>query len=135
MLIEFITQPESFYYAVATRTSVLVIPCEAEGLLQDDTVHPISTTIVFNGALISVVNGKPLTPSPDFLIQPDDQGNMVGIIILNLHLLPVPSQLRCIVVLLGKEIQQGGNSTIFVGGMYRQLFFFLMCMLCSLSNH
>ena len=113
--------------------SVLIIPCEAEELLQDDTRHPISTAIVFNGDIITVVDGAPQVPSSNFLILPDNQGNMVGIAILDLHRLPVLSQLRCIVPLLGQEpeVQEGGNSTIFVGGMNRQLFFFLMCMLCS----
>ena len=111
---EFLSQPDPYYYTLPD--TVLIIPCHVQEILADDTRQTISSTVFVDSFRITAVNGIPQVPSDRFHILPDGVGNMIGLVIRDLDVEPVPSFVRCSVVREGREVCNTGNSTIIIGG-------------------
>lgn len=103
--------PQPFYYTLPR--AVLVIPCRAEELLDDDSRQTVSTTVFVDSFTIAVTGS---TAPSRYTIHLDDDENMIGLIIFDVGVAPVPSVVRCSVVRDGQELCSTGNSTVVIGG-------------------
>jgi hypothetical protein len=110
--LEFVSQPAPYYYALPIEA--LVVPCHAQEVLVDDTRQTVSTTMFVNSFTISISRND--APGDRYHIIVDDEGNMIGLLILRTGESPAPSVLRCSVVVNGVEVRTTGDSPVVIGG-------------------